>query len=137
LDPRFEGFLRDTEALERNNWFSYLFGESALSSIIIITITITIIIINIIITIIIIRQPLQGHQACEDEVHHSTHLPILQSNIRDEPCNKRVWMSRAGLAESDPSKEKLKVTRRRVTFRICRLLLRQTPLPQDRMLEIK
>ena len=56
---------------------------------------------------------------------------------RDEPCNKRVWMSRAGLAESDPSKEKLKVTRRRVTFRICRLLLRQTPLPQDRMLEIK
>jgi len=42
-----------------------------------------------------------------------------------------------GKAESDTSKEKLKVTRRRVTFRICRLLLRQTPLPQDRMLEMK
>ena len=37
--------------------------------------------------------------------------------------------TRAGLAESDPSKGKLKVTRRRVTFRICRLLLRQTPFP--------
>ena len=46
-------------------------------------------------------------------------------------------MKLKGKAESDTSKEKLKVTRRRVTFRICRLLLRQTPLPQDRMLEMK